>query len=61
MKLELKVEQANSSSDEEDFSQSSTDIVMHRKVSCHNTHTRCWVQSLLVYFAEHNTFSLFIS
>lgn len=33
MKLEMKVEQANSSSDEEDISQSSSEILLNRKVS----------------------------
>ncbi len=39
MKLELKVEQPNSSDEEDmDNSQSSSDIVLNRKVSWHNAH-----------------------
>lgn len=55
MKLELKVEQANSSSDEDDLdvSQSSSDIVSNRKVSWQNAHVAGFKVYLLV-FAEQN-------
>ncbi|KAJ6638230.1 hypothetical protein Bhyg_10963 [Pseudolycoriella hygida] len=39
MKLELKVEQPNSSSDEEDLDQSSSEIVLPRKVRRASEHT----------------------
>lgn len=61
MKLELKVEQANSSSDDEDLdiSQSSTEIVLNRKVSQHsNAHVVVEVKVYL--FAEHNNFFVYL-